>query len=108
MLTIPIPLNHSEMNLIIVFEDENLDRLKLYDPAEVPLSKMGPYGALKIRSIGIMYATQEESAKVVELIRQDKLQEALQLLSRGFKYRPEMGDGHPYVSLLGVAGEVKS
>jgi hypothetical protein len=81
-----------EFNLIVVLEDENIARLKEYDPAEIKWADLREYSGLKPRTIQIAYGTPEDIKRIIELVRQDKPIEAAQLISRGWKFRPEAGD----------------
>ena len=58
MITIPLRLNQLSYILLVIIEDENLQRLKQYDPGEVVLSKLGtPWTHLALESVQLAYAT---------------------------------------------------
>lgn len=90
MLMIPV-LNKGRVDLLIVLEDDNIERIKQYDPAEVKWSQI-PWPDVRPRTIGIGYATAEEIKKIHKLAEEGKPQEAIKLVTRGFKFRPERGD----------------
>ncbi len=92
MLTIPIRINATEYSIFVVLEDENLTRMRWYDPAEVVTSKMGEWAKLKVRDIIIGYGSADDIAEVHRLSAEGKGKEALRLLTRGWKFRPLLGD----------------
>lgn len=103
MFAIPFQLNELEYSVFIILENENLERLKEYDPAELSVRKfivhIPPH--LKLRDIIIGYATPTDLEKIKEMAQADeKPTKILQYLSRGFRFRPEAGDSDaPYLSL---------
>jgi hypothetical protein len=100
MMVLPFQLNSAEYSMFVILEDDNIERIKAYDPAEVNVPKMGDWTRLKLRDVIITYATPQEVAEFTKLCTQDKALEAMRLLSRGFKYKPEAGDhDRPYTSL---------
>jgi hypothetical protein len=98
MYMIPFQINPQEYSVFVVLEEENLERMKAYDPAEFNLWKLGDsWLTLRLRDVIIGYATGPDSARVMELCRAGKPNSALRHLSRGFRYRPDQGDSNlPY------------
>lgn len=92
MMTIPLQVNSGEYDLVIILEDENIERLKGYDPGEVDISKLGPFSNLRVRRIQIAYANPEEVKLIGLCNTRGQLAETLNNLSRGWKFRPELGD----------------
>lgn len=92
MMTIPLQVNSVEYDLVIVLEDENIERLKGYDPGEVDISKLGPFSNLRVRRIQITYANPEEVKLIGLCNTRGQLAGILNNLSRGWKFRPELGD----------------
>lgn len=93
MVILPFKLNEYEYSIFVVLQDENLDRLKSYDPAEVNVVKMGgAWALLRVREVFIGYATDADLNTVTHLLKNNKIQEALKFLSRGFVYHPALGD----------------
>jgi hypothetical protein len=82
------------MDVWVVLEDENLNRIKAYDPAEIIKASMGPYADLAIRNVIIAYATEEDKQHITRILRtgQADFSEVGRFLSRGFAYRPDKGD----------------
>lgn len=106
MFSIPVKLkNTQKMDLFIFLQDENLERMKLYDPAEV-VKKLLPveFQNLEIRNVIIGYATHEDFLKITTMCKDGTSFEALRYLTKGFKYRPDLGDSDSaYLSLLSDA-----
>lgn len=103
MLTIPLRISSNRAALLIVLEDDNLARIKEYDPASVELNKMPvAFRDVRFTEIHVMYATPEEIQQVQELGADGKMDEALRILTRGWQYRPEQGDhDQAYISVKG-------
>lgn len=94
LYTIPFMVSATHFSLMIVLLQEGIDRIRAYDPAEVPLKEIPPMpGTLK--DIIITYATPEEMQTVIQLTKAGKGFDALRLLTRGYRFRPERGDGGP-------------
>ncbi len=94
MITIPIQQNATEYDLWVVLGDENLTRIREYDPAEIVTAKLGmPWRGLRLRNVMICYANTEEIERLVSApTRAAVLLLIKEVLSRGFKFRPERGD----------------
>jgi hypothetical protein len=81
------------VNLVIVLGDENVERIKQHDAAEVIWQQLPwKYSSRLPHTIGIAYATSQEMQNIEQLAREGKNQEAIDLVTRGFRYRPELGD----------------
>jgi len=97
MIVIPLVCGEAEMDICIVLEDENLQRIRAYDPAEVVRSAMGPWADHAIRNVIVTYATPADMVTVNILMEQQSIGAAMQYLARGFRYRPDRGDtDQPY------------
>ena len=93
MIAIPFQVSETEWSIFIALQDDNLERMKQYDPASVTIAKCGePWTHLKLRDVIIGYATPADLDHIFELQRNGHGREALQHLSRGFRFRPERGD----------------
>lgn len=91
MLTIPFQVSETEYSIFVVLENDNLDRLKAYDPAEIVLTKFPPaWQALKLKVVVIGYATPEEAARLQDPKADTRA--LLRQLCRGFAFRPDRGD----------------
>jgi hypothetical protein len=100
MLVIPFQLNAEEFSVFVVLEDENLERMKANDPAQVNVWKMGePYARLTLRDVIIASPTAADVATALQMARSGSPAAAMEYLSRGFKFRPDKGDSDlPYTS----------
>ena len=101
MMVIPFRINSTEYSVFVVFGQENLDRILQYDPAEVTLNKLGaPWDRMRLKDVLIGFATAAEEAEVMRLSGAGEGRKALQMLSRGFRYKPDTGDHDgPYLSM---------
>lgn len=82
-----------EYALFVVLEKENVDRMRIHDPAEVLSKNLGPaWQGLRMDAVIIAYANPEEAKQFTELCQAGKPLEAMKLLSRGFRFRPGDGD----------------
>lgn len=93
MYTIPFQVSPTEFSVFVVMRDENIDRIKAYDPAEVRSEKFGlPWVHLKLKDVIIGYCTAEEEVEIKAITSPEQTVEMLKKLSRGWAYRPEAGD----------------
>jgi hypothetical protein len=105
MYVIPFQLNASQYSVFIVLQEENLERIRQYDPAEVSLAKVHElqpqrFEGLKLKDVLIGYGTDADVREALHLLATGAVRQGLQLLSRGFRYRPDAGDHDgPYKSL---------
>lgn len=100
MLAIPLQCDPLSYDLFIVLEDENIERIKAYDPGEMITSNLADvWQKLKVRNIILLYATTEEAQRIGGAASLEDVIAQLKNLSRGFKYRPDKGDSNaPYQS----------
>ncbi len=101
MVTIPIQVNGTHFDLWIILEDENVERIKKYDAAEVRLNSFPavPWANLTVAKVVVAYATSTEIKALIAVTERKELLAALETLSRGWTYRPEKGDSDmPYQS----------
>lgn len=92
MMSVPLKINDREFDLFVILEEQNLARIRAYDPAEIVKSYLGPpFDAMQIRNVMLAFASPEE---VQDLPRRfsENPRAALRWLSRGFRFRPEKGD----------------
>ncbi len=107
MMCVPFAIDDKHYSVFVVLEDENLERMRAYDPAELVLSKVeGNFPGKRLKDIVIGYATAADVAEVLRLANDGKPREALKYLSRGWAFKPEAGDyDGPYLSVKKQAGE---
>jgi hypothetical protein len=110
MLTMPVQVSQGEYALFVVLEDDNIVRMKEYDPAEVDLHKLGPpWNKLRLRTVIVGYlAPGEDTKEFHRLIGEGRPKAAIRYLNRGFRFRPERGDHDAdYLPLRFKPGETK-
>lgn len=98
MMAVPYQINAREFDVFVILEDENIKRIKEYDPAEI-IKKSFPrgYHNLEMRNLIIAYATSEELKEVMECKTGMQMKAIFRKLSRGWKYKPKEGDSdEPY------------
>jgi hypothetical protein len=107
MFIIPLGIEPGIYSIFVVLDDDNLERIKKYDPAEIVTKSLGPpWTGRKLKDIVITYATAAEQAQVIAMCREGRIREALRLLTRGWQYRPDRGDyDGPYLDGLREPGE---
>ena len=106
MMLISRVRRNGEVDLVLVLAEENIERLKRYDPAQVKWIEL-PHEVSMRRphSIGVAYATAAELAAIERMSVSDPdwKEKALEMLSRGFEFRPDLGDHDFGATLLGKA-----
>lgn len=95
MILIARTRRNGRVDLVIVLDEENILRMKRYDPAQISWAGLPDEISMRTpNSIGVAFATAAE-LKVIERMSvadPDWKEKALQMLSRGFEYRPDLGD----------------
>lgn len=100
MIVIPLKCGEAEMDIFVVLEDDNIQRIQQYDPAEIVHHQMGqPWADLAIRNVVVSYASPTDMLTIKVMLEHDRdVAAALRYLSRGFAFRPDKGDtDQPYV-----------
>lgn len=95
LIVVPFAVSETEYNLLVVMQADNIQRLRDYDPAEVPLQHLPDdvCGNRKLKNVILAYATTEEvNAMLADAVVGGALEPHFKKLSRGWKYRPELGD----------------
>ena len=107
MLLIPIVASDHKNLLLVVLEDENLERLHGYDPAEIDLAKLpGNFAGVPFHAIHVAYVSDADRGLLLDLMTSGKISDALALLSKGWKHRPELGDhDQPYTEMKGKVAD---
>ena len=108
MMMIALVRRTGSVDLLMVLSDENIERIKRYDPAQMPWETLPiEYAMRRPHTIGVAYATAEELAEIERLSASDPgwKEKALKMLSRGFEYRPDLGDHDFGPTVLGKPTE---
>lgn len=80
----------NKIDLIVVLEPENIERLQRYDPAEIFIREVIDPRMLNI--VMICYATEEDLQHMQALAQAHKYEELKKFATRGFEFRPDLGD----------------
>jgi hypothetical protein len=79
--------------MLIVLDDESMARIKQHDPFEVQWILLPvAYSSHRPGTIGVVWASNQEQAVITTMLHQGRDREAMEYATRGFKYRPELGD----------------
>lgn len=90
-LILALPRGREGVDVIVVLGPDNIKRMDERDPVEVEWDRT-PFGANRIRRIMIASVTDAQMTQCEQLVRQGNVKAAIELISSGWKYRPEMGD----------------
>lgn len=89
MLAIPAQVGPSQYDLFLVLQKDGLERIQRYDPANVDITELPPpWNMMSVRTVHICYATEEECMS----FSKKTTQEIWEVLSRGWEFRPDLGD----------------
>lgn len=107
MLVIPFSDNPRTYKLFVVLEDDGIERIKEFDPAQIQLPLPG-FNDLVLERLFIGYANEEVKKQILDCVSSNAVGRALALLSSGSRFRPELGDyDGPPLSLKPKEGEAK-
>jgi hypothetical protein len=96
MYLIPRQVNATEYVVLVVLQQENVDRIREQNPVELGLRDLPtPWSGMKCRDVVITFAAQDDFTRVKALCEEGKPGEAFRLVTRGRKNRPEGGGGTP-------------
>ena len=96
------------VDLAIVLDQQGIDRIQRYDAAEVLWDQLPPdYKMRRPHTIGVAFATAEEHKEIERLSQTDPdwKEKAFQLVTRGFQFRPDLGDHDFGPTVLGKPTE---
>jgi hypothetical protein len=95
MMLISRVRRNGRVDVVIVLSDDNIERIRKYDPAQVEWMQLPDEICHRSpQTIGIAFATADELREIERLSVADAdwKEKALKMLSRGFEYRPDLGD----------------
>lgn len=75
---------------MIILGPDNIERIKEQDPFELKWYELPWQESPGV--VSVTYADDELMAKVTELVKAGKTAEAIELTTKGWKFRPGMGD----------------
>jgi len=83
------------VDLLICLAEENIERIRLYDAAEVIWPQLPREYSMRMPStIGITFCTAQEQTQIERMSATDKdwRDKAFAMLTRGFEFKPDRGD----------------
>jgi hypothetical protein len=95
MMIIARTRRNGTVDLLIALDDENIERIRKYDHAEVIWPQLPPeYSMRKPSTIGITFCTKEEQDQIARMANTDPdwKEKTFALLTRGFEFKPDKGD----------------
>jgi len=106
MLVLTNLRRNGTVDVLVVMGEENMRRIREYDPAEISWHEFPPeYRNRMPGTIAITFATAEEMERIEKLAMEGRKGEAFELVTRGFRFRPEEGDHDGGPILLGKKRE---
>jgi hypothetical protein len=96
------------VDLLIVMDQESIERIRAYDPAEVMWGSLPPeYSMRRPHTIGIGFATAAELFEIEQMSKTDPdwKDKAFAMICRGFEFRPDKGDHDFGPTVLGKPTE---
>jgi hypothetical protein len=97
MKVLPIEtVDHSTDALILILDKTSIDRMATADPAQIDLKKLGCHLVNPI----VFVCHEEDSPKLNALLTGGDLKAICEYLTRGFHYRPDLGDSDDGAKLL--------
>jgi hypothetical protein len=92
MLIFPIETtDHADDAVVVVLGSDNVERMAVGDPAEIDWRASG----FTLVNPRILLCYEKDQAALMRVIQTKDIRRILKYLSRGFKDRPEKGDGEP-------------
>lgn len=95
MIVIANVRRNGRVDIVIVLAEENIERIKAYDPAEIIWSQMpAEYSMRRPGTIGVAFCSAAEQKQIEEMSANDPdwKEKAIKLVCRGFEFRPDKGD----------------
>jgi hypothetical protein len=108
MMIITRVRRNGRVDLVIVLAEENIERIRRYDPAQFDYSTLPVDSSLRRpETVAVAFATAAELGEIERMSASDSdwKEKALKLLSRGFEFRPDLGDHDFGPTVLGKPTE---
>lgn len=99
---------NGSVDVLIALDEDSIGRIRRYDQAEVIWPQLpAEYRMRRPGTIGITFATKEEQDQIARMSNTDPewKEKAFKLLTRGFEFKPEMGDHDFGPTVLGKPTE---
>lgn len=89
VLILPIEtISHTSDVLIVVLEDDNLERMAKADPAEIKLTETGR----TLVNPRILLCHEKVTPELIKILKTKDVRVICEYLQRGFEFRPDKGD----------------
>ena len=86
MMVMPFQVNPLEYMLLVLLKDDNVDRIRQYNPAEINLEALDSlFHTLKLKEIHISYADEADDAVLHDLARAQDVRAIVKHFSRGLR-----------------------
>jgi len=96
LVVIPFQVSADRYSMFVGLQASNLERIQAYDPAEVAAGDLPPpYDRLRLQDIIIGWVTPEDLTAIEDGVAACDIRGVMQRLTRGYRYRPDRGDGQP-------------
>ena len=99
---------NGKVDLLIVLAEENIERIREYDAAEVIWPQLPREYSMRMpHTIGVGFCTAQEQEEIKRMSARDPdwREKAFKLVTRGFKFRPDKGDHDFGPTVLGKPTE---
>jgi len=84
MMIMPFQVSELEYILLVLLKDDNIDRIRQYNPAEIDLETLDSlFHRLKLKEIHVSYANEVDEAVLHALARAQDIRAILKHFSRG-------------------------
>jgi len=84
MMVMPFQVNPLEYMLLVLLKDDNVDRIRQYNPAEINLEALDSlFHSLKLKEIHVSYADEVDETVLHDLARAQDIGAILKHFSRG-------------------------
>lgn len=92
MIAIPFQVSDTHYSVVLVLQDDNIERIKSCDPAVFESGKVlvEPFKSLKLADVMLAYASKEDTIRL-QSVGED-FQAIMKILCRGWSHRPDLGD----------------
>jgi hypothetical protein len=110
MVVIPFQINERQYSVFVGFDEQGIQRMREYDPAELVLQKLPDrFQRLQLKDVLFGYCDDDDMSKIQVMLSEDGTPgRALRYLSRGWKFRQDFGDHDgPMLSALPDPNETK-
>lgn len=80
---------------LVLLDEQSIERIKRQDPFELDLSALPP----GMKAIAVSFVGAADDAHVSALFDARDAEAIIAFAFRGYEFRPDLGDGEPYVEV---------